>query len=70
MDPDFLINIIKERGWGPSILIVDSTDVFSTNISQTTSTLSFVNLLPLYGLNIYSVFKYDTLLMTVETAVP
>lgn len=65
-DPQFIKELIKERNWGPSVLIVDRDDVFPENISYATDALSYVNLMPSYGLNTYSMLKHDTLVLTVN----
>ncbi|XP_011210681.2 39S ribosomal protein L4, mitochondrial [Bactrocera dorsalis] len=65
-DPQFIKELIKERNWGPSVLIVDRDDIFPENISYATDALSYVNLMPSYGLNTYSMLKHDTLVLTVN----
>lgn len=85
-DPQFIKELIKERNWGPSVLIVDRyfilfikrsheiiyflypcrDDTFPENISYATDTLGYVNLMPSYGLNTYSMLKHDTLVLTVN----
>ncbi|XP_018798330.1 PREDICTED: 39S ribosomal protein L4, mitochondrial [Bactrocera latifrons] len=65
-DPQFIKKLIKERNWGPSVLIVDRDDIFPENISYATDALSYVNLMPSYGLNTYSMLKHDTLVLTVN----
>ncbi|KAI8125220.1 hypothetical protein FF38_08036 [Lucilia cuprina] len=65
-DPEFILDLIKERNWGPSVLIVDKNDIFPENICYATDQLGFVNLMPAYGLNCYSMLKHDTLVLTVD----
>ncbi|XP_017465936.1 PREDICTED: 39S ribosomal protein L4, mitochondrial [Rhagoletis zephyria] len=65
-DPKFIKELIKERNWGPSVLIVDREDIFPENICYATDELGYVNLMPSYGLNTYSMLKHDTLVLTVE----
>ena len=55
-----------DRGWGPSVLFVDSNDVFPTNISLATDTINHLNLMPVYGLNVYSMLKHETLVLTFD----
>lgn len=64
-DPAFIKDLIKERNWGPSVLVIDNNDIFPENICYATDDLSYVNLMPVYGLNVYSMLKYDTLVLTV-----
>ncbi|XP_065355711.1 large ribosomal subunit protein uL4m [Calliphora vicina] len=65
-DPEFILDLIKERNWGPSVLIVDKNDIFPENICYATDQLGFVNIMPAYGLNCYSMLKHDTLVLTVD----
>ncbi|KAM7354588.1 mitochondrial ribosomal protein L4 [Cochliomyia hominivorax] len=65
-DPEFILDLIKERNWGPSVLIVDKNDIFPENICYATDQLGYVNLMPAYGLNCYSMLKHDTLVLTVD----
>lgn len=67
-DPSFISNLIDTRVWGPSVLIVDDDDVAPRNITVATETISHVHILPVYGLNVYSMLKYDTLVLTVAAA--
>ncbi|KAH8351444.1 large ribosomal subunit protein uL4m [Drosophila kikkawai] len=64
-DAQFLKDLIAERNWGPSVLIVDEDHMFPANISQATDSLGYVNLMPSFGLNVYSMLKHDTLVLTV-----
>ncbi|KAH8376185.1 hypothetical protein KR200_011299 [Drosophila serrata] len=64
-DAQFLKDLIAERNWGPSVLIVDEDHMFPANISQASDNLGYVNLMPSFGLNVYSMLKHDTLVLTV-----
>ncbi|XP_023936507.2 39S ribosomal protein L4, mitochondrial [Bicyclus anynana] len=63
-ESEYLIDLIKERNWGPSVLIVDDTDYAPRNITVATDNLPYVNIMPVYGLNVYSMLKHDTLILT------
>ncbi|CRL08391.1 CLUMA_CG021264, isoform A [Clunio marinus] len=63
-DEDYIKDLIEKRNWGPSVLIVDDNDMFPENIAVATDTISYVNLMPVYGLNCYSMIKHDTLVLT------
>ncbi|XP_037927491.1 39S ribosomal protein L4, mitochondrial [Teleopsis dalmanni] len=65
-DPQFIKDLIKERNWGPSVLIVDKSDIFPENICYATDEIGYVNLMPAYGLNTYSMLKHNTLVLTVD----
>ncbi|KAH8271088.1 hypothetical protein KR018_007368 [Drosophila ironensis] len=67
-DAQFLKDLIAERNWGPSVLIVDEDHMFPANICQASDELGYVNLLPAFGLNVYSMLKHDTLVLTVRAA--
>ncbi|XP_075153791.1 mitochondrial ribosomal protein L4 [Haematobia irritans] len=65
-DPEFIKDLIKERNWGPSVLIVDKNAEFPENICYATDSLGYVNLMPAFSLNCYSMLKHETLVLTVE----
>uniref|UniRef100_D3TQB8 Large ribosomal subunit protein uL4m n=1 Tax=Glossina morsitans morsitans TaxID=37546 RepID=D3TQB8_GLOMM len=65
-DHQFLKDLIIERNWGPSVLIVDKEDIFPENICEATDKLGYVNLMPAYSLNTYSMLKHDTLVLTIN----
>jgi len=67
-EPQFVKDLISERGWGKSTLIVDSSDIFPRNIVAATDNIGSVNLLPVYGLNVLCMLKHETLVLT-ESAV-
>lgn len=45
-----------------------SNDIISQNIAVASNEISYVNIMPVYGLNVYSMLKYETLVLT-EAAV-
>uniref|UniRef100_A0A1A9Z621 Large ribosomal subunit protein uL4m n=1 Tax=Glossina pallidipes TaxID=7398 RepID=A0A1A9Z621_GLOPL len=65
-DHQFIKDLIIERNWGPSVLIVDKEDIFPENICEATEKLGYVNLMPAYSLNTYSMLKHDTLVLTIN----
>lgn len=67
-DPQFIKDLIEERKWGPSVLMVDVDDIMPKNICLATDTIKYVNLMPVYGLNVYSMLKHDTLILTQAAA--
>lgn len=64
-DPKYLLNLIDERLWGPSVLIVDDDDYSPRNITAATDSIPQVHICPVYGLNVYSMLKFHTLVLTV-----
>ncbi|XP_066152024.1 large ribosomal subunit protein uL4m [Euwallacea fornicatus] len=61
---DYVQELVKSRLWGPSVLFVDSTDIMPRNITAATDAIKHFNLMPVYGLNVYSMLKHDTLVLT------
>ncbi|XP_042223181.1 39S ribosomal protein L4, mitochondrial-like isoform X1 [Homarus americanus] len=64
----YLEKLCEERCWGPSVLFVDDTDLMPRNITIATDTIQHVNLMPVYGLNVHSMLKHETLVLTVSAA--
>ncbi|XP_013142542.1 PREDICTED: 39S ribosomal protein L4, mitochondrial [Papilio polytes] len=67
-EPNYLADLIENRNWGPSVLIIDDTDIAPRNITVATDSLPHVNIMPVYGLNVYSMLKHDTLVLTLAAA--
>nr|CAH7754529.1 unnamed protein product [Callosobruchus chinensis] len=63
-ESSFLEELVKARNWGPSVLFVDTNDIMPRNITAATDTVKHYNLMPVYGLNVYSMLKHDTLVLT------
>lgn len=64
-EPDEIRSFIEERMIGPSTLIVDVSDFFPKNLSLAAESVKWINLMPVYGLNVYSMLKHETLVLTV-----
>ncbi|NP_001296555.1 39S ribosomal protein L4, mitochondrial [Bombyx mori] len=67
-ESQYLVDLIENRNWGPSVLIIDDTDYAPRNITAATDNLLHVNIMPVYGLNVYSMLKHDTLVLTQAAA--
>ncbi|KAI0208004.1 39S ribosomal protein L4, mitochondrial [Lamellibrachia satsuma] len=65
-DPDYLRELMESRGWGLSALFVDDTDIVSRNIALATNCIKPYNMMPVYGLNVYSMLKHETLILTLS----
>ncbi|XP_077538157.1 mitochondrial ribosomal protein L4 [Haemaphysalis longicornis] len=65
-DSKFLEKLVDERLWGPSVLFVDNTDYVSENIAIICDEVKHFNIMPVYGLNVYSMLKHDTLVLTMS----
>nr|CAI5854959.1 unnamed protein product [Callosobruchus analis] len=63
-ESSFLEELVKARNWGPSVLFVDMNDIMPRNITAATDAVKHYNLMPVYGLNVYSMLKHDTLVLT------
>ncbi|XP_076239142.1 mitochondrial ribosomal protein L4 [Calliopsis andreniformis] len=67
-EPSYIQELIEKRHWGPSVLFVDTDDIMPLNITAATDSIKHVNLMPAYGLNVYSMLKHDTLVLTERAA--
>ena len=65
-DAEYIEKLIDDRGWGLSTLFVDRCDIFPGNLTAATETIFHVNMMPAYGLNVYSMLKHKTLVLTVD----
>lgn len=66
-DPQYLTDLIKQRHWGQSVLFVDIGEEFPENILKATEELKTVNIIPAIGLNVHSMLKHESLVLTLET---
>ena len=62
--PDHLLSLATGRGWSSSVLFVDTEDQFPENITIATEGIPHMNLMPVYGLNVSSMIKHQTLVLT------
>ncbi|XP_048842900.1 39S ribosomal protein L4, mitochondrial [Brienomyrus brachyistius] len=65
-EPEFLLDIVRHRQWGESVLLVDANETFPENLLQATAGLKTVNVLPAIGLNVHSMLKHDSLVLTLD----
>ncbi|XP_059154559.1 large ribosomal subunit protein uL4m-like [Physella acuta] len=63
-DPQFLSELADVRFWGYSVLFVDDTDIMPRNITAAVNKLRGFSLMPAYGLNVFSMLKHETLVIT------
>ncbi|XP_068583640.1 large ribosomal subunit protein uL4m [Cebidichthys violaceus] len=66
-DPRYLLDLIREKRWGESVLIVDVNEDFPENILQATAGLKTVNIIPVIGLNVHSMLKHEAVVLTLQT---
>ncbi|XP_069737635.1 large ribosomal subunit protein uL4m [Phaenicophaeus curvirostris] len=64
-DPQYLLDLVRYRRWGSSVLIVDVNEA-PENIARATAALKTINLIPAVGLNVYSMLKHETLVLTLD----
>lgn len=67
-DPAYLQAMAEERKWGPSILFVNHEDIVPEKIAIATDRIGYYNIMPTYGLNVYSMLKHNSLIMTAKAA--
>ncbi|XP_044299656.1 39S ribosomal protein L4, mitochondrial [Varanus komodoensis] len=65
-DPQYLLDLAHYRHWGASVLIVDVNEI-PENIKRAVSDVKTIAVLPAIGLNVYSMLKYQTLVLTLDT---
>lgn len=63
-DPEYIRNLVNERKWGPSVLFVNFEDIVPRNITMATDQIGYYNIMPSYGLNVYSMLKHNTVVLT------
>ncbi|XP_013000777.1 large ribosomal subunit protein uL4m isoform X2 [Cavia porcellus] len=67
-DPQYLTELAHYRRWGDSVLLVDLThEGMPRNIVEATSRLKTINLIPAVGLNVHSMLKHHSLVLTLPT---
>ncbi|PWA30683.1 hypothetical protein CCH79_00009270, partial [Gambusia affinis] len=66
-DSQYLLELIRDRHWGESVLLVDVSQEFPENILQATANLKTVNLIPAIGLNVHSMLKHEAVILTLDT---
>ncbi|TMS23767.1 39S ribosomal protein L4, mitochondrial [Larimichthys crocea] len=66
-DSQYLLDLIKHRHWGESVLIVDVGEEIPENILQAAASLNTVNIIPAIGLNVHSLLKHEAVVLTLET---
>lgn len=65
-DPKELEKDLEDRGWGPSVLIVDKRDLFPQNLTLACQQINHVNLMSTVGFNVLSMAKHETLVITLD----
>ncbi|XP_034290208.1 large ribosomal subunit protein uL4m [Pantherophis guttatus] len=65
-DPQYLADLARYRHWGRSVLFVD-VDEIPENIQAATGDLKTFTVIPAIGLNVHSMLKHETLVLTLDT---
>ena len=67
--------LCETRGWGPSVLFVDKMDIEDTpkatkseHFENAMKNIPHINILPVYSLNVFTMLKHETLVLTVDAA--
>ncbi|XP_077624104.1 large ribosomal subunit protein uL4m [Crocuta crocuta] len=67
-DPQYLTELARYRHWGDSVLLVDvAHEDMPQNAVAAASGLKTFNLIPAVGLNVHSMLKHQTLVLTLRT---
>lgn len=66
-DPEYIETLIEARGWGLSVLFIHDTDVIPSNLAIALDQIPQYNAMPLYGLNVYSMLKHETLILSLKS---
>lgn len=62
----YMEDLVDTRFWGFSVLFVDDTDTMPENITFALLQKPEFNLMPVAGLNVYSILKHETLVLTLS----
>ncbi|CAB3398940.1 unnamed protein product [Caenorhabditis bovis] len=63
-DPKYWIDLCEARNYGYSVLFVDDCDTLVGGLAEAQEALPWLNVMPVYGLNCYSLIKYDTVVLS------
>lgn len=65
-DPEYLTELADVRFWGDSVLFIDDNDILPREMAIALSEIPHFNAMPVYGLNVYSMLKHHTLVLTLS----
>ena len=65
-NPEYIESLIEDQEWGMSTLFVDTNDIFPRNLTAATEAIFHVNMMPVAGLNVYSMLKHKTLVLSLD----
>ncbi|GCB76207.1 hypothetical protein scyTo_0018312, partial [Scyliorhinus torazame] len=65
-DLQYLLDLAQYRHWGDSVLIVDVNEDMPENILAATRYSKTVTVMPVIGLNVHSMLKHETLVLTLD----
>ncbi|VDM53931.1 unnamed protein product [Angiostrongylus costaricensis] len=63
-DAQFLQDLADSRNWGYSVLFVNETDEIKGGLAAAIEQLPSFTAMPVYGLNCFSLMKYDTVVLS------
>nr|XP_014342330.1 PREDICTED: 39S ribosomal protein L4, mitochondrial isoform X2 [Latimeria chalumnae] len=65
-DSQYLLDLARYRHWGDSVLIVNGNENIPENMLKATQDLKMTNVIPVRGINVHSMLKHDTLVLTLD----
>lgn len=66
-DPQFLSDLVKARNWGGSVLLVQRDEEIPENLLKATENLKTISVIPALGLNVHSILKHESLVLTLDS---
>ena len=63
----YLEDLCDKRYWGPSVLFVHETDVAPRNITLAVDPIDHFNIMPCYGVNVFSLLKHETVILSMKS---
>lgn len=65
-EPRYLLDIAETRNWGYSVLFVNNSADVDAKLVEACNEIPSFNIMPVYGLNCYSIMKYETVVVCEE----
>uniref|UniRef100_A0A0M3KGS9 Large ribosomal subunit protein uL4m n=1 Tax=Anisakis simplex TaxID=6269 RepID=A0A0M3KGS9_ANISI len=63
-EPQFLNDLADARNWGYSVLFVTDSSQVPQNLVDACESIPSFTIMPIYGLNCYSIMKYETVVLS------
>uniref|UniRef100_A0A915C3I0 Large ribosomal subunit protein uL4m n=1 Tax=Parascaris univalens TaxID=6257 RepID=A0A915C3I0_PARUN len=62
-EPQYLHDLADARNWGYSVLFVTESSEVPSNLADACDSIPSFTIMPVYGLNCYSIMKYETIVL-------